>query len=139
MTTEKKVKIAIVGSREYTNRRKIKDVVFKLKQRFGERLEIVSGGQPKGADGYAKKAAIELEVKYVEFPPYHYQHNQHCILESARYGKPYKVWHFFTRNKQIAEYCDYMFAFLPNGIVKGGTANALKHAEDFEKKTVIFD
>ena len=43
-------RVGIVGSREYTNRRKIKEFVFKLKEQFGDKVEIVSGGQKKGAD-----------------------------------------------------------------------------------------
>ena len=38
------VKIAIIGSRGYTNKRKIKEFIFKLKEQVGEKLEIVSGG-----------------------------------------------------------------------------------------------
>ena len=49
------MKVAIVGSRKYTNRRKIQEFVFKLKQKWGNELEVVSGGQVDGADGYAKK------------------------------------------------------------------------------------
>jgi len=71
------MKVAIVGSRQYTNKRKIQEFVFKLKQKYGELLEIVSGGQKEGADGYAKKYALEFDVKYSEFPPVHYSHNIH--------------------------------------------------------------
>jgi len=49
------VRIAIIGSRSYTNKRKIQDFIFKLKEKVGDDLEIVSGGQKDGADGYAKK------------------------------------------------------------------------------------
>ena len=38
----------IVGSRKYTNSRKVKDFVFNLKKQFGDELEIVSGGQKHG-------------------------------------------------------------------------------------------
>ena len=48
------MKIAIVGSRKYTNKRKIKDFIFNLKEKFGDELEIISGGQKHGADNYAK-------------------------------------------------------------------------------------
>ena len=80
-------RIGIVGARTYTNKRKIKEFVFKLREQFGNKVEIISGGQPKGADGYAKKFALEFDMKYVEFPPRHYQYNQHCILEQNHYGK----------------------------------------------------
>ena len=64
------IKIAIVGSRGYTNTKKIKDFIFKLKEKFGDELEIVSGGQKDGADGLAKKYALEFDMKYVNHMQY---------------------------------------------------------------------
>ena len=43
MTT--KIKIGIVGSRGYTNKKKIKDLIFEIKEKHGGNVEIVSGGQ----------------------------------------------------------------------------------------------
>jgi len=100
------MKIGIVGSREYENKLKIKEFIFELRQKFGDELVIVSGGQKEGADGYAKKTALGFDIKYAEFPPVHYQYNQHCVLKRGRYGKKYYVGNFFARNKQIAEYSD---------------------------------
>ena len=76
------LKVGIVGSRKYENRKKIKDFIFKLKNEKGSDTIIVSGGCPTGADRYAKKYALEFDVNYSEFPPKHYQYNQHCVLES---------------------------------------------------------
>ena len=42
------MKIAIVGSRRYENKKKIKDFIFKLKEEYGERTIIVSGGCKDG-------------------------------------------------------------------------------------------
>ena len=53
MTT--KIKIGIVGSRKYTDKRRIKDLIFEIKEKYGDGAEIVSGGQRDGADGFAKK------------------------------------------------------------------------------------
>ena len=52
------VRVAIVGSRRYENKRAIKDTIFELQQRFGDRLEIVSGECKSGADKYARKFAL---------------------------------------------------------------------------------
>tara|TARA_B100002019_G_scaffold257119_1_gene240991 strand:+ start:736 stop:1140 length:405 start_codon:yes stop_codon:yes gene_type:complete len=130
-------RVGIVGSREYTNRRKIKEFVFKLKEQFGDKVEIVSGGQPKGADGFAKKFALEFDMKYVEFPPRHYQYNQHCILEKNHYGKRYYPKNFFDRNKQVAEYSDYIVAFVPEGKESNGTMNTVEQAQKLNKKVII--
>ena len=128
-------KIAIVGSRKYENKTKIKNFVFKLKERFGDEVEIISGGQKYGADGYAKKFALEFDMKYVEFPPEHYPYNQHCISERFNYGKKYKVSNYFKRNKQIAEYSDIIVAFIPDGVESRGTMNTIEYAKR-EKKLI---
>ena len=105
-------RIGIVGARTYSNRRKIKEFVYKLKQHFGDKVEIISGGQPKGADGYAKQ---------------------------NDYGKKYHITNFFDRNKQIAEYSDYIVAFIPSNYNSNGTLDTIKHAQKLEKKVVILD
>jgi len=133
------MRVAIVGSREYVNKRKIQEFIFKLKERYGDELEIVSGGQREGADGYAKKYALEFDVKYSEVPPAHYVYNQHCVLESYRYSKPYAVWHYHDRNKQIAEYSDVMAAFIPKNHISKGTNSALTEAKKNQKKYVIIN
>ena len=44
-------KVGIVGARIYTNKLKVKEFVYNLKEKFGNDVEVVSGGQSKGADG----------------------------------------------------------------------------------------
>ena len=134
------MKIAIVGSRKYTNKRKIKDFIFNLKEKFGDELEIVSGGQKHGADNYAKKISLEFGLRYSEFPPSHYPHNIHCILPKHRYGLPYGgKWAYHKRNEQIAKYCDRLVAFCYEGKVSKGTKSALKFCERNKKKYIIID
>ena len=132
-------RVCIVGSREYTNRRKIKEFVYKLKEKFGEDVEIISGGQKQGADGYAKKFALEFDMKYVEFPPRHYTYNQHCVLDESHYGKRYYPKNFFDRNKQIVEYSDYIVAFMIKDKQTSGTMNTIEKAQKMNKKVIILN
>ena len=132
-------RVGIVGSREYTNRRKIKEFVYKLKEKFGEDVEIISGGQKQGADGYAKKFALEFDMKYVEFPPRHYTYNQHCVLDESHYGKRYYPKNFFDRNKQIVEYSDYILAFMIKDKQTSGTMNTIETAQKMNKKVIILN
>ena len=132
-------KVGIVGSRRYLNKKKIKEFVFKLMEKFGDDVEIVSGGCKYGADKYAKKFALEFDMRYVEFPPFHEAYNQHCILERDDYGKPYSVSNYFRRNKQIAKYSDYVVAFIPKGIKSNGTMNTVEHATEMNKKVIIIN
>ena len=137
MTT--KIKIGIVGSRTYTNKQKIKDLIFEIKEKYGNDVEIVSGGQKNGADGLAKKCALEFDMIYVEFPPVHYSHNIHCKLSAKHYNKPYYVTNYFKRNKQIAEYSNIIVAFIPDGVESKGTMNTVSHARELKKLVKIID
>ena len=131
------MKVAIIGSRSYTNKRKIKDFVFKLKEKVGDDLVIVSGGAKQGSDKYAKQFALEFDINYSEFPPSHYAYNQHCVLESFKYGRPYATWHYHDRNKKIVEYSDVVAAFIPKDTTSKGTESTLKEAQKKEKKYCI--
>ena len=135
MTT--RIKIGIVGSRSYTDKKKVKDLIFNIKEKYGDEVEIVSGGQPKGADGLAKKYALEFNMKYVEFPPSHYSWNMHCKLPATKYNKPYYVSNYFKRNKQIAEYSDIIVAFIPDGVESRGTMNTVEYAKKGKKLVKI--
>ena len=59
------MKIAIIGSRRYEHKKKIKDFIFKIKQQYGENTTIISGGCKTGADRYAKKYALELGLQFI--------------------------------------------------------------------------
>ena len=131
------MKIGIVGSRRYENKKKIKDFIFKLKEEHGTDTIIVSGGCKDGADRYAKKYALELGLQYEECPPFHEGHNLYCTIPSHRYGQPYSVKNFFARNKIIAGTSDFIAAFIPDGVEANGTKNVLEYAKKFDKKRII--
>ena len=133
------IKIGIVGSRRYTNKQKIKDLIFEIKEKYGDEVEIVSGGQKDGADGYAKKFTLEFDMKYVEFPPAHYSWNMHCKLPATEYNKQYYVTNYFKRNKQIAEYSDIIVVFIQKGVKSRGTMNTIHYAEKLKKLVQILD
>ena len=131
------MKIAIVGSRRYENKKKIKDFIFKLKNEYGDKTIIVSGGAKQGADKYAKKYALELGLQYEEYPPFHEVHNLYCTIPASRYSKPYSVKNFFARNKIIAGTSDMVVGFIPEGVESNGTMSTIRYAEKFGKKTII--
>ena len=131
-----KVKIAIIGSRTYENKTKIRDMIFKLKQTFGSQLEIVSGGAQQGADKYAKKYALELGVDYKEFNPAHTNKNLYSGMPESYYGKPYHVSQLFHRNELIAMYADKMICFRSEG-KSSGSDHAVSMATKHKKPVVI--
>ena len=131
------MKVAIVGSRQYENTRKIKDTLTDLKRKFGDDLTIISGGAQQGADKYARKYALEFGIRYKEFNPAHTPRNLYSAMSDDYYGKPYHVSQFFHRNTLIARDCDVMIAFIPVGVKSNGSMHAVKEAKKLEKKVII--
>jgi predicted Rossmann fold nucleotide-binding protein DprA/Smf involved in DNA uptake len=132
-----KMKIAIIGSREYENKNKIRDMIYKLKQAFGDKLEIVSGGAQNGADKYAKKFAIEFGITYKEFNPAHTVRNLYSVMPEGYYSKPYHTSQFFHRNELIAKYCDKMVAFIDSNVASKGSYHAVSMAQKHNKPVII--
>jgi predicted Rossmann fold nucleotide-binding protein DprA/Smf involved in DNA uptake len=133
-----KMKIAIVGSRTYENKQKIREMIYRLKQKFGANLEIVSGGAQHGADKYAKKFSLEMGVSYKEFNPAHTVKNLYSAMPDGYYSKPYHVSQLFHRNTLIAQYCDKMIAYRSEG-KSSGTDHAITEAKKYKKPVVIIN
>jgi predicted Rossmann fold nucleotide-binding protein DprA/Smf involved in DNA uptake len=133
------LRVAIVGSRKYENRRKIKEFIYKLKTDKGADTIIVSGGCKTGADYYAKKYALELGLQYQEFPPQHEHWNLYCPKDKKDYNRPYSVKNYYVRNKIIAAYSEYVVSFVPRGVESKGSMSTIKYANKFGKKTLVIN
>jgi predicted Rossmann-fold nucleotide-binding protein len=131
------MKIALIGSRDYQNIRKIKDTLFQLKQKFGKDLIVISGGAQYGADKFARKYALEFGIKYKEFNPAHTTKNLYSAMSDTYYEKPYHVSQFHHRNMLIARDCDAMIAFIGNDNSSNGSMSAIKQAKKMNKKVTI--
>jgi|TARA_B100000073_G_scaffold308165_1_gene278998 predicted Rossmann fold nucleotide-binding protein DprA/Smf involved in DNA uptake len=131
------MKIGIIGSRNYENKRKIKQTIFQLKNKFGKDLVIFSGGCPDGADKYAKKYALELDCKYIEVNPSHTVKNLYSYMREDWYGKKYSPKNFYVRNKILAKSIDRLIAFVEDGDAAKGTANTVNYAVEFNKKVIV--
>ena len=131
------MKVAVIGSRQYENVRKIKDTLTNLRQKFGDDLVIISGAAKDGADKYARKYALEFGIRYKEFNPAHTPRNLYSAMSDEYYGKPYHVSQFHHRNQLLARDCDVMIAFIPQGVKSDGSLSAIKSAEKYNKQVVI--
>ena len=131
------MKVAVIGSREYENIRKIKDTLYQLKQKFGDKLIIISGGAKDGADKFARKYALEFGIRYREFNPAHTIKNLYSAMSETYYERPYHVSQFHHRNMLIARDCDVMMAFIHPGTTSSGTMSAIKQAKKLNKPVTI--
>ena len=133
-------KIAIIGSRNWNNKNKTKDIIWQLKQRFGNELTVISGGCKQGADMLVRKYALELGVNYVEYNPAHDVRNLYSAMPESYYGKQYHPTQFHHRNNLIAENSDYCIALIPKAVEKSnGTAYTIKRFKKLGKKVVIIE
>ena len=131
------MKVAIVGSRDYQNIRKIKDTLFQLKQKFGNKVIVISGGAKHGADKFARKYALEFGMRYREFNPAHTTKNLYSAMSDNYYDKPYHVSQFHHRNMLIARDCDVMMAFIGKHDSSNGSMSAIKQAKKLNKPVTI--
>ena len=133
------IKIGIVGSRIYTNKKAIENIIDQCIQKYGkENIRIVSGGA-KGADTLGREIALEKGLAYMEYNPAHTGWNEHSGKPKDFYGKPYNVGHFFERNTFIAEDSDILFAFIPKNHQSNGTMDTVGKAENMLKPVYIMN
>jgi len=124
------VYIGIVGSRR-RNSIKDRELIFKLvndlKNEYGDRLVIVSGGCKKGADKFCKDACRKFDIDYEEYLPQ--------LSKGMKYFEAVKRYH--ARNYLIAKrVTDTVFAMV-SWDRKGGTENTITHANALDKKVIL--
>ena len=131
------MKVAITGSRYYENVRKLKDALFQLKQKFGDKLIILSGGDQYGIDKFAKKYALEFGITYQEYNPAHTPKNLYSAMSDNYYDKPYHVSQFHHRNMLLAKACNVMMLFIANGFETKATNSMINIIKKLDKPVTI--
>ena len=129
------INIGIVGSRIYTNKDKVINIVELCIAKYGE-IKVISGGA-RGADTLGKEVALEKGLPYTEYNPAHTAWNQYSGKPKEWYGKTYNVGQFFERNTFIAEDSDILFAFIPEGHQSNGTMDTVGKAKKMNKSCFI--
>jgi len=109
------MKVAIVGSRKYTNLRKVQTYIANLPKD----TTVISGGAP-GVDRIAEMAARRLGLKVVIYP-----------AQWDVYGKMAGI----IRNAQIVTECDRLVAFWDN--VSRGTRDSIDKARKAGKPVEV--
>jgi len=119
----KEIRLAIVGSRDFTNYNVLKVIISNIFYRNDvlKIAEIVSGGA-KGADSLGDRFAKENDIPIKLFLP-----------DWNTYGKSAG----FRRNKLIVENCDVLLAFW-DGKSKG-TQHSINIAKELGVSTIIYN
>ncbi len=101
-------KIAVVGNKEWQNKRKVQQVLTELKQKFKNKLIIVGAGGNEGANYMVRKYTLEFGLHYEEYNPSYTGYNLYSALPEGYYGKQYHFSQLLHRMRLLAENCDYL-------------------------------
>jgi hypothetical protein len=101
------MKIAVIGNNEWQNRRKLQEVLQKLKLSY-DNVIIVGAGGNEGANHMVRKYALEFGLPYQEYNPSYTGRNLYSALPESYYGKKYHFSQLLHRMRVLAENCDYM-------------------------------
>jgi hypothetical protein len=101
-------KVAVIGSTNWQNKRKVQETLQMLKRKFDSDLTIIGAGGIEGANNMVKKYALEFGLQYQEFNPSFSGYNIYSAMPESYYGKPYHFSQLHHRMKLIAQQCDYM-------------------------------
>lgn len=131
------MRIAVIGNTGWQNKRKVREALFELKQRFGTEATILGAGGNEGANYMVRKFALEFEMKYQEYNPSFSGYNLYSALPESYYGKKYHFSQLHHRMKMLAENCDYMIILTNESKLDPVLKTAWNTANKTEKKVVI--
>ena len=131
------LKIGITGSRRWENKLKIKNTIFKLKQKYGENCTIVSGGTGEGVDQFVKKYCLEFNLDYAEVRPNHFEWSVYCIEPPYMYGKAFRPNFYYARNTKLIKEIEILILCVTKDDTSEVMKNLIKQCEKKCKKLLI--
>ncbi len=131
------MRIAVIGNKEWQNKRKVQKVLSELKDKFSQELIIVSGGGSEGANHMVKKFALEFGISYQEYNPSYTGRNLYSMLPESYYGKKYHFSQLLHRMKLLAENCDYMIIMNNENNLNPQLKTAYNKIKKLKKPVVI--
>lgn len=119
---DRKVKIAIVGSRDFVDFELFIKMVEPVFSKLSEHIDCIVSGGAKGADSLAEQYALVNKINTVIYKP-----------DWNKYGRGAGI----VRNKVIIENSDLVIAFLKNN--SRGTTNSINTAKKLKKELIVFE
>ena len=101
------MKVAVIGNKDWQNKRKVQETLRRLKTQFDE-VQVIGAGGSEGANNMVRKYALEFGMDYKEYNPSYSGYNLYSAMPKTYYGKTYHFSQLHHRMKLIAENCDYM-------------------------------
>lgn len=117
-----KKKVAVIGSRDFEDKRRLYDILTKNY----DRIKLIISGGARGADSLAVAWAADYGIPYLVFPAM--WHNPFTGEHDKGAG--------FRRNVQIIDQCDVVIAFWDGK--SSGTAHSIETAGLKQKPVKIY-
>lgn len=102
------MKVGITGSEHYQNTSKVKEILFKLKEKYKNDLIILSGGEKNGAEKFVRKFSIDFGIEYKEFNPAFTVKNLYSVMPDSYFEKPFHPTHRIHSDYLMMRDCDVM-------------------------------
>ena len=131
------VRIGIIGSKGWQSRRKLQDILRKLKT-LDEPVTVLGQGGTEGAGAMVKKLCIAMGLDYAEYNPSYSGHNLYSAMPESYFGKQYHFTQLLHRMTLLADSCDKMIVLL-NGDIDPQIKAAIKRANKRDIPVVILE
>ena len=129
-------KVAVIGNKNWQNRRKVQETLNGLKSKF-EEVIIVGAGGNEGANSMIRKYALEFGMDYKEYNPSYSGYNLYSAMPKTYYGKSYHFSQLHHRMKLIAQNCDYMIIMTNEDIMDPFLKTAYSNINKQNKPVVL--
>ena len=133
------MQVGIIGSKNYENTRRIRDVLSSLKTKFGNELIVFSGGTQQGTEKYVKKYALEFNIQYREFNPAHTSHTLYSMMREDYYNKPFHGSQHAHRYMMLGRYVDNLIILISPGETVDIYKSAIDTVNKRKKKIVVMN
>ena len=129
------MKIAVIGSRSFSNYRLLSEKLDKIQQL--QQIDVIVSGGAKGADSYSEFWAnmhnVETKIFLADWDNIT---RPGATVKRNKYGKQYDSSAGHVRNQLIIDYADIIVAFWDGR--SPGTNNAIDLAKDANKPIKVF-
>lgn len=132
------MKIGITGSTHFGKRSDIKDLLFKLKEKFDDDLQVITLGSRLGVDFIVKEETKTFNIDYKESPSYSNSWNIYCIGNRYKYGHRFSPGLYYSSIGGFVNYIDSCIIF--NDDENNKTIKfLLKKLNSLNKKYILID
>lgn len=126
-----------MGSPHYEGVRKIRDLIYHIKNEVDRNANIITRGMRHGCENHVKKYAIDFGLRYTEYNPAHTEHTLYSGMNESYYGKQFHPTQKLHQYDSVVMVADKIFYF--GGIKPSEQKHLERQLTKLNKKIVYLD